>query len=192
MRSRREQSATMRLVQNSVLIIDERHILTASHCVTEDFLHEFLDIPWTVVAGTVDLKDRSSEKSRIVNGDFALPGQFPHQVSIQYLTSNDCTYYGCGGSIMDQWHVITAAHCVTDNVTHEILDLPWTVVAGTVDLKNRGVAVYHDVHLVFIPKSFMDNSPGDLHHDIAILRVYTNREGVIYRSTIDTFYQFSS
>ncbi|KAL7296122.1 hypothetical protein TKK_0010668 [Trichogramma kaykai] len=72
---------------------------------------------------------------------------------------------------MDQWHIITAAHCVTDNVTHEILDLPWTVVAGTVDLKNRGVAVYHDVHMVFIPKSFMANSPGDLNHDIAVLRL---------------------
>ncbi|XP_020819346.1 chymotrypsinogen A-like [Phascolarctos cinereus] len=45
--------------------------------------------------------------SRIVNGENAIPGSWPWQVSIQDKTG----YHFCGGSIIDQYWVVTAAHC---------------------------------------------------------------------------------
>ncbi|KAL7296126.1 hypothetical protein TKK_0010671 [Trichogramma kaykai] len=113
----------------------------------------------------------NGKKLRIIEGEYALPGQFPHQVSIQAMTLDNCTEQVCGGSIIDKRHILTAAHCFTDNITHQFIDMPLTVVAGTVDLLNRSSGIYHDVLYVLIPFSFSLNGPGDFNHDIAILRL---------------------
>ena len=44
---------------------------------------------------------------RVVGGHDAEPGQFPHQISL--LKNNAHT---CGGSIIGEKHILTAAHCV--------------------------------------------------------------------------------
>ena len=44
---------------------------------------------------------------RIVNGFEARPHSFPWAVSLQYRDVHDC-----GGVILDQWHILTAAHCL--------------------------------------------------------------------------------
>lgn len=44
---------------------------------------------------------------RIVNGFEAVPHSLPWAVSLQYKGVHDC-----GGVIIDQWHVLTAAHCL--------------------------------------------------------------------------------
>ena len=43
---------------------------------------------------------------RIVNGETAVHGAWPWQVSLKFYGN-----HFCGGSILDQYHVITAAHC---------------------------------------------------------------------------------
>merc|ERR1711976_36075 len=49
---------------------------------------------------------------RIVGGEDALPGEFPHQVSMQH---NNIFWFGsshfCGGSVLNENFVATAAHC---------------------------------------------------------------------------------
>lgn len=45
---------------------------------------------------------------RIVGGSNANNGQFPHQISLRIGESHIC-----GGSIISQNYVVTAAHCVT-------------------------------------------------------------------------------
>ncbi|RZC42732.1 Trypsin and/or DUF1986 domain containing protein [Asbolus verrucosus] len=45
---------------------------------------------------------------RIVNGTDVQEGEIPYIVSIRIADSHDC-----GGSILDERHVLTAAHCVT-------------------------------------------------------------------------------
>lgn len=45
--------------------------------------------------------------SRIINGEEATPGEFPHQVT---LLRNG--YHTCGGSVISTGWVLTAAHCV--------------------------------------------------------------------------------
>ncbi|XP_018400105.1 PREDICTED: serine protease 48-like, partial [Cyphomyrmex costatus] len=49
-----------------------------------------------------------AEPEAIVGGQNAIPGEFPHQVSLRY---ND--NHVCGGSIISQTKILTAAHCVT-------------------------------------------------------------------------------
>ena len=47
------------------------------------------------------------KNSRIINGQEASPGEFPHQVT---LLRNG--YHTCGGSVISNGWVLTAAHCV--------------------------------------------------------------------------------
>uniref|UniRef100_A0A1I8NZT7 Peptidase S1 domain-containing protein n=1 Tax=Stomoxys calcitrans TaxID=35570 RepID=A0A1I8NZT7_STOCA len=49
-------------------------------------------------------------QGRIVNGNSANERQFPYQVSLRYHG-----YHICGGSILSQNYVVTAAHCVKNN-----------------------------------------------------------------------------
>lgn len=45
---------------------------------------------------------------RIVNGAFAARGQFPYQVSVRVNGE-----HSCGGALISQNYVVTAAHCVS-------------------------------------------------------------------------------
>ncbi|XP_026793161.3 chymotrypsin A [Pangasianodon hypophthalmus] len=45
--------------------------------------------------------------SRIVNGEAAVPHSWPWQVSLQDSTG----FHFCGGSLINEWWVVTAAHC---------------------------------------------------------------------------------
>lgn len=49
----------------------------------------------------------NSPNVRIVNGIISNPHSFPWAVSLEYRGMHDC-----GGSILDQWHILTAAHCL--------------------------------------------------------------------------------
>ena len=50
--------------------------------------------------------DRSSRPKRVRNGDQAIQGEFPW---IGYLDLNG--EFICGGSILNKWWIVTAAHC---------------------------------------------------------------------------------
>ncbi|XP_077334447.1 chymotrypsin A-like isoform X1 [Lithobates pipiens] len=48
-----------------------------------------------------------SDNARVVNGENAVPGSWPWQVSIQ----NSTGFHFCGGSVINSLWVVTAAHC---------------------------------------------------------------------------------
>uniref|UniRef100_A0A8C8ZJS7 Serine protease 55 n=1 Tax=Prolemur simus TaxID=1328070 RepID=A0A8C8ZJS7_PROSS len=99
--------------------------------------------------------------SRIIGGLEAEVGEFPWQVSIQ--VGNE---HFCGGSILDKWWILTAAHCL-NSVAISAADL--NVVVGTNDLTSSHVEtklVTTIVHHKDFKKVNMDN-------DIALLLLAT-------------------
>uniref|UniRef100_A0A182QRF7 Peptidase S1 domain-containing protein n=1 Tax=Anopheles farauti TaxID=69004 RepID=A0A182QRF7_9DIPT len=63
-------------------------------------------------AATGDGDKRAQQ--RIIGGVRALPGEFPSMVSIQRLVLIRATH-ACGGSVLNQFHVLTAAECFYSN-----------------------------------------------------------------------------
>ncbi|KAI7815053.1 Serine protease, partial [Rhyzopertha dominica] len=57
------------------------------------------------------------ENSRIIGGSPAAAGQFPWQVAVQYRTNSGSFF--CGGSLIHQLWVLTAAHCAVGAIIHE-------------------------------------------------------------------------
>lgn len=58
--------------------------------------------------------------TRIFGGHEATPGQFPHQISLRYF--NIFGYaHTCGGSILNERFILTAAHCIRPRIRFYIL-----------------------------------------------------------------------
>ncbi|XP_036138929.1 mite allergen Der f 3-like [Monomorium pharaonis] len=96
---------------------------------------------------------------RIVNGEDAKPGEIPYQVSLQQKYSS---FHFCGGSVLNNYYVITAAHCVENQNARDI-----KVVAGTINLtdpKSEHNVVKITVHKEYDPSNSYIN-------DIALLKV---------------------
>jgi len=54
-----------------------------------------------------------STKTTIVGGQEATPHQFPWQISLKYRDLAFGLYYHtCGATIVDEWHIVCAAHCI--------------------------------------------------------------------------------
>lgn len=102
---------------------------------------------------------------RIFGGEEAEPGQFPHQVSLR-LQRNDTFRHICGGSIISNRFILTAAHCYPQ-IFPNISD--YRVVVGA--HKNNGNdGQAYDVRRFVRHEQYN----GTLHiHDIGLIEVNT-------------------
>ncbi|XP_011501332.1 PREDICTED: chymotrypsin-1-like [Ceratosolen solmsi marchali] len=68
------------------------------------------------------------KKSRILGGKDADIKEMPYQVAIKYVHQN---ILKCGGSIVTDKHILTAAHCVATQLYSEMI-----IIAGTTNLND--------------------------------------------------------
>merc|ERR1712038_635944 len=99
---------------------------------------------------------------RIVGGEEAEDGEFPFQVSLRQIGAIGATHF-CGGSILNENWVVTAAHCCSGST------LLMHVVAGGIKLNsNEGEEERRDVEKII---AHPDYSQQDLTNDICLLKL---------------------
>ncbi|XP_063239999.1 trypsin-1-like [Bacillus rossius redtenbacheri] len=93
----------------------------------------------------------------IVNGTAASAGEYPYVVSIQKFG-----IHYCAGTIVNEDWILTAAHCVDDELASDLV-----VVAGSVRLSQGGVARGVDYYL----KHSRFNASNAYENDIAVIKL---------------------
>ena len=110
---------------------------------------------------------KGQEDERVANGEDAVSKQFPHQVLIlTFYEDNKIAY--CSGSILNEEWVLTAAHCLEENLGKFKL----IAVAGDIYASEKRGSVGRKVlnstkwfqHELF-------SSDGDIGHDIALIKL---------------------
>ncbi|XP_029730064.2 serine protease SP24D-like [Aedes albopictus] len=96
--------------------------------------------------------------SRIVGGNFAEKNQFPHQVALL----KDGRLY-CGGSVVSETWVITAAHCLMDG-KNPALAYRFRVLAGVLEHKNQTGGQLLEVRNVYPHEGY-----GNFFNDIGLV-----------------------
>ncbi|KFB50039.1 hypothetical protein ZHAS_00018085 [Anopheles sinensis] len=93
---------------------------------------------------------------RIVGGQDAAPNQFPYQASLR----DDTMFHFCGGTIINNCYILSAAHCDEDETLTKF------IVVGSIFLDNGGVT--HDVVRVI---NHPEYNPDTVAHDINLIKV---------------------
>ncbi|XP_004429095.1 PREDICTED: chymotrypsin-like elastase family member 1 isoform X2 [Ceratotherium simum simum] len=108
-------------------------------------------------------QDILETNARVVGGNEAQKNSWPSQISLQYL-SGGSWYHTCGGTLIQQKWVVTAAHCVDSQLT-------FRVVVGDHNLsQNDGTEQYVSVQKIVVHPSWnSDNMAAG--YDIALLRL---------------------
>jgi len=89
------------------------------------------------------------EVERITGGTSAIPGEFPWQISMQKLSKSGLmkASHFCGGSILNETHIVTAGHCVDKQDPAKV-----EIVAGAHRIKDVNEASQQRVKVkAFIP-----------------------------------------
>lgn len=89
----------------------------------------FICLVTTILASALSVE--ANGLNHIVGGTLAHRCEFPHIVFV--YTTKDGKHFGCGGSIVDKNHIVTAAHCMAGNV--EKVD----VLLGSLDKRTMPV-----------------------------------------------------
>ncbi len=101
---------------------------------------------------------------RIINGEFASPGDFPWQVALIHDLNDPYQTQFCGGTIIDEGWVLTAAHCAPEDRS------PVYVAAGITNLNQvPGAGVSSRANWI-VHENY---DPSTLNNDIALLKLET-------------------
>nr|XP_022913016.1 transmembrane protease serine 9-like [Onthophagus taurus] len=74
-----------------------------------DFIQEYMCVYCLIIL--IKFNQTAAPSTKITNGEDAQRNEFPYQVSVQ-INRNGVWYHNCGGAILDEDTVVTAAHCL--------------------------------------------------------------------------------
>lgn len=108
---------------------------------------------------------KSVPESRVLQGTNAVTGQFPFMVALNI--QNNPTQAFCGGVIVNQNHVLTAASCLLLNGTRSLMAAnQMTVLFGTV--QSVWTSPVAQVQALYIHPQY---NPYNFDNDIGVVRV---------------------
>ncbi|XP_055679334.1 chymotrypsin-1-like [Lutzomyia longipalpis] len=125
-------------------------------------------LSWGIVGQEISTQDSSTKgEQRIVGGKNA-EEPYPYQISLQVFVKgnkvgpfgrDDGYRHNCGGSIINDYYVVTAAHCVEDYSVDRL-----EILAGTSKLDSGGERYKVDNYLIHPDYEVLNTS------DIALIR----------------------
>lgn len=122
-----------------------------------------ITVTFVIACATLQARSEGIDRNlRIVGGSPARPNQFPHAVAlVLHLTQQRSSF--CGGSIIHQHYILTAAHCLEDVTRVE-------VQAGVHNIF-RGTPEYRATVLTRDLRSHPQYNPETLLNDIGLVFV---------------------
>lgn len=104
-------------------------------------------------------------KDRILGGAGAYISEFPYQVSLRMTRTN---HHFCGGSIISERHILTAAHCVVGMIRPPYSDV--RVYTGSSNSKNP-YGPSHWIRRVDVHPWYAGRAEMAYHNDVAVITV---------------------
>ena len=121
-----------------------------------------------------------SDALRIIGGQVARQGQFPYLVSLQL----DGQHF-CGGSIYDEFNVVTAAHCCEEAEIRKARK--FEAIGGELNLKNRsGLEQTVQVNNISIHPDWIMNEDPRVHFANDICVLHLSNDGFSFNDNVKT------
>ena len=123
-------------------------------------------------------EDAFKIKPRIVHGDLATERQFPFYAFLKIKTNRDT--FGCGGALLNDEFILTAAHCTFDAVQVDVhlgmenIDNPehFTAVVGK---QNIFVCPRFIIRITYNDMSRLNHAYPDFKHSLsAFTKIYSS------------------
>ena len=131
---------------------------------TQEFPSEALREKNISLAGQNALWEPPPVEDKIVGGSNAAIEDYPWQISLRINTGTSLSHT-CGGSVINEEWVVTAAHCVRNYSAGQLL-----VIAGTSDVNDVEAGHQYRIAEIIVHEDYV-YSGGGASYDIALLRM---------------------
>lgn len=149
------------------MLIFFQNCVTATSTLNDEFIRVKRDL-----RGICGRKTPSGPRPRIIGGRKTRYGDYPWQVEIKaYDKVKHRHRHRCGGALISEYHIVTAAHCV---VQHSMDDLRVVLGDHRLTIRDDAEEEFTLKHIVVHPKY---RQSGDHSNDLAMLRISSKYSG---------------